>query len=76
VKSRESVKDGARCDFVHVFIANAIQIREVVWEIQTTCAIVHFGPKSAPHRRDFGPGRKSLLRESVNHGARPDLVKV
>src|SRR6266581_3094541 len=48
---------------------------EVVWETQTTCAIVHFGPKSAPHRRDFGPGRKRLLRESVKHGARPELVQ-
>src|SRR6266702_1698393 len=48
---------------------------EVVWETQTTCAIVHFGPKSAPHRRDFGPGRRSLLRECVNHGARPDFVQ-
>src|SRR6266581_4894844 len=42
---------------------------EVVWETQTTCAIVHFGPKPPPttasrgpqRSRDFGPERKSLL---------------
>src|SRR5713101_6195938 len=68
--SKERVKDGARPDCVRVCVANAIQMREVVWGTQTTCAIVHFGPKPPPaaaprgpqRSRDFGPERKSLLR--------------
>src|SRR5213592_4403424 len=56
---------------------------EVVWETQTTCAIVHFGPKPPPTTasrgpqwsRDFGPGRKRLLTERVKDGARPELVQ-
>src|SRR5436309_15240094 len=56
---------------------------EVVWETQTTCAIVHFGPKPPPTTasrgpqwsRDFAPGRKRLLRERVKDGARPELVQ-
>jgi len=30
---------------------------EVAWMNQATCCRAHFGPKSAPQHRDFGPGK-------------------
>src|SRR5216683_5968148 len=35
---------------------------EVVWIPRPPGAIVHFGLKSAPSRRDFRPGRKSISK--------------
>jgi len=29
--------------------------RDVAWVNQATCCRAHFGPKSAPRHRDFGP---------------------
>jgi hypothetical protein len=30
---------------------------EVAWGTQATCCHAHFGLKSAPHHRDFRPGK-------------------
>jgi len=38
--------------------AHALQPGKVAWGTQATWHHVHFGLKSAPHRRDFRPERK------------------
>jgi hypothetical protein len=34
---------------------------EVAWETQSTCCHAHFGLKSAPHHRDFRPGKVGVI---------------
>jgi len=34
---------------------------EVAWGTQATCCHAHFGLKSAPHHRDFRPGKEGVL---------------